>query len=393
MTPASKALVWSCVSLLACFGCSSGGAAPAFPAVAPGRDGLYHVHPGENIQAALESASKDPVHKTIRVHAGVYRPSQSGQALIWLNRRHDGITLEAEGKVILTAANAAIADKSAKGYPAIVNHVLYLGDGVTERTIIRGFTLTGANNFVTTEAGVLPVESDTGLAELQTGLFFYADGGGIKVFGRSYPTILNLTIEDNYTSPCGAGISIEQRGFNEHAVMIRNCIFRNNRCQITGSAIDLLPGSSAVISNCLFVGNVSNTGINYVGGAENPYNAEHGSGALTVLPDSRVQVDRCTFTGNWNGADDKGTGSVYTGSIFWMNTKSGGISPKERYELDILDGKNVSGCFFQGVISDLRNTISVSANTFDAPDPEFDSSYRPRAEVYANAGYRPDIQE
>ena len=44
--------------------------------------------------------------------------------------------------------------------------------------------------------------------------------------------------------------------------MIENCVFRNNRAQITGAAVDLLPGSSAVISNCLFTGNLANTGSN-----------------------------------------------------------------------------------------------------------------------------------
>ena len=135
---------------------------------------------------------------------------------------------------------------------------------------------------------------------------------------------------------------------------IRTCIFRNNRCQITGSAVDVLPGSSANISNCLFVGNISNTGENYIGGSENPYNEEHGCGALTVFPNSRVTVDRCTFTGNWNGADDKGAGNAYTNCIFWKNTLAGGISPGHRYELDILDGSGVRHCLLGGSTSDLQ---------------------------------------
>jgi hypothetical protein len=147
-----------------------------------------------------------------------------------------------------------------------------------------------------------------------------------------------------------------------------------------------LPGSSAAISNCLFVGNVSNTGTNYIG----EYNTKHGSGALTVFENSHVKVDRCTFTGNWNGTDDKGVENVYTDSIFWMNTQSGGISTGGRYELDILDGLKVNGCFFRGKTSDPRGTISPTSNTFDAPNPDFDASYRPRAKDYANVGYRPE---
>ena len=371
-------------------GCSDDTAPPRFAAVAPGNDGIYHIHPGENIQSAIESAAKDPINKTVRVHAGTYRPSGRGQALIWFNRKHDGVVLQADGDVVLTAANKEIADKSAKSYPAVVNHVIFFGDGITEKTIIRGFKVTGANNFVVTTEGPNSIEPDSPIPALEKGLFFYADGGGIKVFGRSYPTILNMEISDNYTSPCGGGISIEQAGFNTHPVTIKNCIFRDNRCQITGSAVDVLVGSSATISNCLFTGNVSNTGVNYIGGSDNPYNEEHGCGALTVFPNSRVTVDRCTFTGNWNGADDKGMENAYTNSIFWMNTKKGGISPKDRYELDLLDGSNVRGCFLGGSTSDLRGTIDPSANTLDASDPVFDDLIVPQAVEYSDVGYRPD---
>ena len=376
-------IAWLGVGLFA--GCLGDASTPVVPA----KDGVYHVRPGEDIQAALESAAKDPVNKIVRVHAGIYRPQTAGQALIWFNQEHDGIVLEAEGEVILTAANEEIAAKSAKSYPAVVNHVLYFGDGVTERTIVRGFRITGANNYVTKVEGSRSIQPDSKLPQLRKALYFYADGGGIKVFGRSYPTILNVEVFDNYVSPCGAGVSIEHRGFNQQSVTIKNCIFRNNRCQVTGSAVDVLPGSSVAISNCLFVGNVSNMGENYIR-PDRPYNGKHGSGALTVFADSRVVVDRCTFTGNWNGADDKGTENVYKDSIFWKNTKEGGISPGGRYELDILDGQKVKGNFFQGEINDLRGTIGLSDNTLGAPDPEFDPSYRPRAKEYEGVGYRPD---
>ena len=90
-------------------------------------------------------------------------------------------------------------------------------------------------------------------------LFFYTDGGAIKIFGRSSPTIQNLEVMDNYASPCGAGISVQHKGFNQNSVSIENCVLVRNRAQVTGAAIDLLEGSAARIINCLFVGNVSNT--------------------------------------------------------------------------------------------------------------------------------------
>jgi len=390
MTLSTKVVFQCSLSLGLLAGCSDNTTLPRFPTVSPGNDGVYHIHPGESIQSAIESAAQDPVNRTVRVHAGTYRPSSSGQALIWFNRKHDGVVLEAEGDVVLTAANEEIADRSAKSYPAIVNHVIFFGDGITKKTIVRGFNVTGANNFVMTTEGPDSIEPDSRNPALEKGLFFYADGGGIKVFGRSYPTLLNMEISENYTSPCGGGISIEQAGFNTDPVTIRNCIFRNNRCQITGSGVDVLVGSSANISNCLFTGNVSNTGVNYIGGSDNPYNEEHGCGALTVFPNSRVTVDRCTFTGNWNGADDKGIRNSYLNCIFWMNTKKGGISLEDRYELDILDASNVRGCFLGGSTSDLRGTIDSSVNTLDASDPDFDDLFVPRAAEYSDAGYRPD---
>ena len=99
------------------------------------------------------------------------------------------------------------------------------------------------------------------------------------------------------------------------------------------------------------------------------FHPEHGSGAMTVFEGSRATVSRCTFTGNWNGVDDDGTGSTYVDTIFWKNTLAGGISPGARYELDIADGAGVRGSFIHGDVNDLRGTIDRDANTFDAPDP------------------------
>src|SRR5688572_24807935 len=145
----------------------------------------YRVRPGGSIQAALEAAARDRANKTVYVHAGTYRPRVKGQALIWFNERHDGITLEAVGEVILTAANPAIADTQAPSYPAVVNHVVYFGDGVSRKTVFRGFKITGANNFTTGTGNKSPIESD----DVRKTPFFYLDGGGIKIYARSYPTI------------------------------------------------------------------------------------------------------------------------------------------------------------------------------------------------------------
>ena len=348
-----------------------------------------HVYPKGQIQDALDAAAKDSANKTVYVHAGTYRPAAKGQALIWLNARHDGITIEAVGDVILTAANPDIADSRHPGFPAVVNHVVYFGDGISRKTVFRGFKITGANNFTTGSGEQSPIESD----EIRKTTFFYTDGGGIKVYARSYPTIENVEVYGNYTSPCGGGVSVEHLGQPRDSVLFRNCIFRDNRTQTTGSALDLLHGSYATIENCLFVGNVANLGVDIVGllgGAE--YRAEHGSGALTVFENSRATVSRSTFTGNWNGVDDNGTGSTYVDTIFWRNTLKGGISPASRYELDIVDGAGVRGSFIHGDVNDLRDSIDRKLNTFDGPDPRFDAQFAPQAPQYAAVGYRPRLR-
>jgi len=349
-------------------------------------DGL-HVYPKDSIQDALEAAATDPAKKIVYVHAGTYRPSRKGQALIWFNARHDGITLQAVGDVTLTAANPAIADPNAPSAPAIVNHVVYFGDGISPKTVLRGFKITGARNFTTGSGEKSPIESD----EIRKTLFFYTDGGGIKIYARSYPAIEDVEIFDNYTSPCGGGVSVEHLGMIQEAATFRNCVFRNNRTQTTGSAVDLLHGSRAVLENCLFVGNIANLGVDYVGlltGGE--YHPENGSGAMTVFEGSKATVSRCTFTGNWNGVDDNGTGSTYVDSIFWKNTQPGGISASPRYEIDITDGSGVRNTFVHGEVNDLRGTIDKSANRFDPPDPRFDALFVPQAPQYARVGYRPN---
>jgi hypothetical protein len=346
----------------------------------------YHVYPNGRIQEALEAAAKDPAKKAVFVHAGTYRPAAHGQAMIWFNARHEGITLEAVGDVTLTAANPDVADAQAPSFPAIVNHVVYFGDGISPKTTLRGFRITGAKNYTTGSGEKSPIESD----ELRKTLFFYADGGGIKIYARSYPTIERVEVVGNYTSPCGGGVSVEHLGQMQNAPVFRQCIFRNNRTQITGSAFDLLHNSRATIENCLFVGNVANLGVDYVGMlAGGEYHAENGSGALTVFEGSRAAVSRCTFTGNWNGVDDNGTGSTYADSIFWKNTLAGGISPGGRYEIDITDAAGVRGCFIHGATADLRGTIDRAANRFDPPDPRFDARFVPQSPDYARVGYRP----
>ena len=369
---------------------------PARPIAAnrqPDEHGVYHAFPGNNIQDLIELAAKDPRNKTVRVHSGTYRPFNHGQAMIWFNHVHDGITLEAEGEVVLTAANPAIADPTVQTYPAVVNHVIYFGDGISRSTVLRGFKITGANDYVTRNLWPGPIQPARDHEKLRDRDYvFYKDGGGIKIWGRSYPVIDRVEIYDNYTSPCGAALSVQNLGFTDNAPLVKNSIFRNNRSQITGSAIDMFKSGNVLeLENCLFVGNISNRGINFFKfPAPGGFSEENGSGALTVFPGSRVRAERCTFTGNYNAVDDLSTGSVYRNCIFWKNDAKGGTAPLGRYEMDVFKPAVVN-CYFGGgtTISDLRSTIDRSKNVFNAPDPQFDDRFAPRAKAYEGIGYRP----
>lgn len=224
------------------------------------------------------------------------------------------------------------------------------------------------------------------------GLFFNADGGAVKVFGRSYPTLRRLHIVDNYASPCAGGLSVQHAelggGSSPGAVIIADCVFRNNRAQITGAAVDLLPGSSAIISNCLFVGNVANLGVNYID-ANQAVPGFTNSAPLTVFPRSRASVRNCTFTGNRNAVDDLGNQSVYQDCVFWRNTLGNAFYGGRRYDLDIADQARVAGCLFGGPVRDPNRVVSNANNVFNAADPTFDAEFQPRAAEYQNAGFRP----
>ena len=214
--------------------------------------------------------------------------------------------------------------------------------------------------------------------------YFYADGGGILIFGRSYPTIEAVEVYENFSSVCAGGVSVQQisADFCE-PVRFKDCVFRDNRAAVSGAGVDLLtPSSWAEFENCLFVGNLSNHGINPNDGL--------GYAALTVFPKCRAIVKACTFVGNRNAVDDRGTGSVYTRSIFWRNNRSGGATRPERYELIVHSAAGVTGCSIGGSeVDDPISKISRSANTFACPDPEFGPDFRPRNPLFKGVGYRP----
>jgi hypothetical protein len=150
----------------------------------------------------------------------------------------------------------------------------------------------------------------------------------------------------------------------------------------------LLAGSSAKILNCLFVGNISNTGEDLVAKAsgEKPF---ANNGAITIFWESLALVQNCTFTGNRNGVDDMGGDSVYVANLFHANRSEGGLPGHPRYELAINAGARVENCLILGPFHDAKKVIDPRQNRLEGPDPRFDTDYVPQAAEYSGIGYRP----
>ncbi|TDJ73991.1 MAG: hypothetical protein E2O39_05150 [Planctomycetota bacterium] len=149
----------------------------------------------------------------------------------------------------------------------------------------------------------------------------------------------------------------------------------------------MLSGCPAVLENGLFVGDVSHTGEDHMGSRGGRHDAEHGSGALSVFKESSVAMTRCTSTGTWNGADDKGRDNAHVDPIFWESSKSDGIPPGARCQLDVLPSGGVVGYKFGGQ-QDLRGAIDRTRNGFDVPDPRFDEESSALAGAYEAVGNR-----
>ncbi|MEQ9411119.1 MAG: hypothetical protein RIK87_25630 [Fuerstiella sp.] len=346
-------------------------------------DGPIHVRPGQDLQQALDRAADARQYRVLILEPGIYQTDQPQFCLLALTSRHSGVTIEGRPGAVLSARSEADPEQAA------VSHVIYCGDGLTSDTLIKGITISGARGLAT-NVGV-PVE-DYGVrqAVLRQGLFFFMDGGAVKVFGRSSPVFENVVFRDNQTDLCGGAVSIEQQGFRESPVVFRNCQFLNNRCPGTGAAVDVLQGSAVRIDNCLFADNIANYGMQQiVEKYQLSYNGEHGCGALTVFPDSVAWVSRSTFTGNWNAADDRSTFSRYENCIFVMNDASDGSRPGHPYELDIIHADGVTGCFFHSQHPDLRGTISPDKNVLHADHPLLDEFYVPQNPHYRDVGFRP----
>lgn len=348
--------------------------------------GPVHVSPGQDLQAALDLAASATDDRRLILTPGRYTAPRPQFCLLALTARHNGVVVEGTGETILSGK--ASDDQEA----TIVSHVVYCGHGLTSETQIQNLTISGGGEYVT-KVGVPREHYGVLAGRLQQGLFFHLDGGAVKVFGKSCPTFERIRFEDNETKLCGGAVSIEQQGLRQHPVTIRNCVFKNNRCPATGSAVDVLQGSSVEIHNCLFIENIGNYGMDQVRNEFGlSYNEQHGSGALTVFPESTAVVTDCTFTKNWNAVDDRGVESSYRNCIFAANDRSDGSRQGHPYEVDIANPADVKDCVFSSPHPDLKDSVSRTHNTFLDSPIDFSSIYIPTEPELSGFGYRPSKQ-
>ncbi|HRK07434.1 MAG TPA: hypothetical protein PLZ57_06665 [Pseudobdellovibrionaceae bacterium] len=296
-----------------------------------------------DLQQEIDKIAEKFPRATILLAAGTYRPQHEGQALLHLNSKHNGLKIMGEDRdrVILTAQASvaryevlaaegkltAVAPLAPPESRVIVNHVVYFGDGVDSTTELSQMSITGARGYLT-KTGERQAEPNT---QHLRRFIFYADGGGVKIWGKSSPQLRDLKIEDNWALYCGGGVSIEQFAQTDEPVRIQRVIFKGNRVPLTGAAIDLLPGSSAIVEDSVFEANQANDSwievsrVNEVrrefmrrqphtqGTDAHPDQGQGPSGtglsqftkssAITVFRGSSIELRRSEFKGNSGGLD------------------------------------------------------------------------------------------
>jgi hypothetical protein len=195
------------------------------------------------------------VNKAVYVHAGTYRPSAPGQALIWFNARHDGVTLEAVGDVTLTAANPRSPTSRRPASRRRQSRRLLRRRHLAATTVLRGFKITGANNYTTGTGDRSPIESD----DIRKTTFFYRRW-------RRHQDLRALLSDDrarrgaSATTParaaraCPWNTSASRRTPPSSALHLPQQPDADHRL-----GVDILHGSRATIDNCLFTGNIANS--------------------------------------------------------------------------------------------------------------------------------------
>ena len=212
------------------------------------------------IAAAIDSAVAGD---TIIVRPGTYEESDL--------EMKSGVVLESE----TLNADDTIID-------AVWTERVFICDGLSADTEIRGFTITNGFTYGGPGGGMSCIDSYLTVEDC----FFFQnttymdDAGGVAVSGGE-PTFLGCVFANNNAEVSGGGMKV-----STSSPTITGCWFASNSAQSNGGGL-LLDSSSPAITGCLFIGNDAYEG-----------------GAIYCAGDSDPTITNCTF--NDNDADSFG---------------------------------------------------------------------------------------
>jgi predicted outer membrane repeat protein len=202
-------------------------------------------------------------------------------------------------------------------------HVTY-SSGVTETTIIDGFTITAGKDYGGSSCangcggGMYNENGSPTLRNLIfSGNSAYQLGGGMYNYGSS-PTLTNVTFSNNYSGEYGGGIY----NGNSSNPTLTDVIFSDNKAHLKGGGIFNTESSNSVLTNVTFSGNSTDDwGGGMFNAGSNPTltnvtfsgnSAENGGGGMVNRYNSNPKLTNVTFSNNV--AENSGGGMSNNGS-------------------------------------------------------------------------------
>jgi len=211
-------------------------------------------------------------------------------------------------------------------------HVV-IGNKADASSVLDGFHVTGGN----ANADVWPNDGGGGMSNFEGsptirhcwfhGNAAFADGGGMRNWGKCKSIILNCMFTGNRAEQEGGGM---MNGPGSSPTVI-NCVFRENSAGEDGGGV-YVNESRPVVTNCIFTGN----------------SAELTGGGMYTVNGSTPLVTNCTFSGN---SAMKSGGSLFnnrgnptlSNCILWGNSASDASEIGNHESTPIIRYSNIAG--------------------------------------------------